>query len=75
MSKARLQQIKLIAYATTTVQSVDGGNSDSAELIRDVVAPTPDEPNTWLPIIIIGIILIGIYAGIKGMAARRGPKF
>lgn len=75
LSKARLQQIKLIAYATTTVQSVDGGNSDSAELIRDVVAPTPDEPNTWLPIIIIGIILIGIYAGVKGMAARRGPKF
>jgi asparagine N-glycosylation enzyme membrane subunit Stt3 len=75
LSTADLAQIQLSAYATTTVQTVEGGDQSSETITRNVVAPTPDEPNSWLPWIIISVILLGIYAGVKGLAARRGPKF
>ena len=75
LGNASLSNIQLTAYATTTVESVDGGGEDALSNTFKVNAKAPDEPNTWLPWIIIGVILIGIYAGLKGMAARRGPKF
>ena len=75
LSNASLGTIELTAYATTTVESVSGGDSAAYSNFFEVNADAPDEPNTWLPWIIIGVILVGIYAGVKGMAARRGPKF
>jgi len=72
---ANLGNIELTAYATTTVESVSGGESGAFTTTFKVNADAPDEPNKWLPWIIIGVILVGIYAGMKAMAARRGPKF
>ncbi|MBT6972259.1 MAG: hypothetical protein HOA04_04055, partial [Euryarchaeota archaeon] len=58
-----------------TVESVDGGDTATATITTDIVAKAPDEPNTWLPWIIISVILLGLYVGFKAMGARRGSKF
>jgi uncharacterized membrane protein len=76
LSEATLQQIEITAYATTTVVTEEGGDRAAFTIsTMDVVAEAPDEPNSWLPWIILSIIAFGIWAGIKAMASRRGPKF
>ncbi|HIF17118.1 MAG TPA: hypothetical protein EYQ85_07720 [Candidatus Poseidoniales archaeon] len=75
LTNATLQKITLTATAHTTVESVAGGDTATEDYTNDVVAKAPDEANSWLPWIIISVILLGLYVGFKAMAARRGSKF
>ena len=75
LTNATLQKITLTATIHTTVESVAGGNTATEDYTNDVVAKAPDEANSWLPWIIISVILLGLYVGFKAMAARRGTKF
>jgi hypothetical protein len=75
LTNATLQKITLTATAHTTVESIAGGDTATEDYTNDVVAKAPDEANSWLPWIIISIILFGLYVGFKAMAARRGSKF
>ena len=75
LTNATLQKIILTATAHTTVESVDGGDTATLDGEFEPVAKAPDEPNSWLPWIIVSIILLGLYVGFKAMAARRGSKF
>jgi hypothetical protein len=75
LSNATLQKIILTATIHTTVETVEGGDTATKDYTNDVVAKAPDEANSWLPWIIISVILLGLYVGFKAMSARRGAKF